>query len=128
MSEQPTDATTSRTERLGWVCDGCGKHVTGSIPRDQCADCGGRWFEATPKRLACGRCGDEDASRVLNSDHNRLCQECIDYENRENPKCPDCGRRMLPDGPGQWECPDCWHSLQPETEQSSPESQQEGCR
>jgi hypothetical protein len=76
------DGGTSRTERLGWVCDGCGKHVTGSIPRNQCADCGGRWFEATPKRLACGRCGDEDASRVFNSDHNRLCQKCIDYERK----------------------------------------------
>lgn len=98
----------------GWVCDGCGKHVTNSMPVDQCSDCGGRWFEATPDRLACDRCGGKDASRVFNSDHNRLCDDCIDYENRENPECPDCGRRMLPDGPEEWECPDCWQSLRPE--------------
>lgn len=67
----------------GWVCDGCGKHVTGSMPVDQCSDCGGRWFEATPDRLACDRCGHEDASRVFNSEHNRLCEDCIQQENRE---------------------------------------------
>jgi len=65
----------------GWVCDGCGKHVTNSMPVDQCSDCGGRWFEATPDRLACDRCGHEDASRVFNSDHNRLCRDCIAEEN-----------------------------------------------
>lgn len=51
------------------------------MPVDQCADCGGRWFEATTERLACGRCGDEDASRVFNSDYNRLCKDCISEEN-----------------------------------------------
>jgi len=72
----------STTDRYaGWVCDGCGKHVTGSMPVDQCSDCGGRWFEATPDRLACDRCGNEDASRVFNSDHNRLCKDCIAEEN-----------------------------------------------
>jgi ribosomal protein S27AE len=104
----------------GWVCDGCGKHVTGAIPRNQCVDCGGRWFVATEDRLACDRCGHEDTSRVLNSDHNRLCNDCVDYENRENPECPECSRRMLPDGADQWECPDCWnHSLTPDTDQEA---------
>ena len=103
----------------GWVCDGCGKHVAGAIPRDQCVDCGGRWFVATEDQLACDRCGHEDASSVLNSDHNRLCDDCVDYENRENPKCPECGRRMLPDWEDQWECPECWnHSLAPGPDRS----------
>lgn len=66
----------------GWVCDGCGKHVSGTIPVDRCSDCGGHWNEATSDRLACDRCGSEDASRVLNnSTYNRLCQPCIDWEN-----------------------------------------------
>ena len=101
----------------GWVCDGCGKHVTGSIPVDQCLDCGGRWFVATEERLACDRCGDEDGSSVLNSDYNRLCEDCVDWENRENPECPDCDRRMIevdpPEtaGPQSWECPDCWRHV-----------------
>lgn len=63
---------------------------------------------ATPERLACDRCGAEDASRVLNSEHDRLCKDCIDHENRDNPECPDCDRRMLPFEKGVWECPDCW--------------------
>lgn len=67
----------------GWVCEGCGKHVTGSIPVDQCSDCGGRWFEASPDRLACDRCDHEDASRVFNSEYNRLCEDCIAWENGE---------------------------------------------
>jgi Zn finger protein HypA/HybF involved in hydrogenase expression len=90
VSTMPSDA------HSGWVCEGCGKHVTGSMPVDQCADCGGRWFEATPERLACDRCGDADASRVFNSEHDRLCTDCIDWENRDNPACPECERRMLP--------------------------------
>jgi len=65
----------------GWVCDGCGKRFTGTMPVDQCSDCGGRWFEATPDRLACARCGNEDASPVFNSDYNRLCKDCIAEEN-----------------------------------------------
>jgi len=68
-------------EYAGWVCDGCGKHVTGSMPVDQCSDCGGRGFEATPDRLSCDRCGDRDASSVLNSEHNRLCDDCLRWEN-----------------------------------------------
>jgi len=43
------DTTGSRSSHPGWVCGGCGKHVTGSIPRDQCVDCGGRWFVATER-------------------------------------------------------------------------------
>jgi len=90
-----------------WVCDGCGKHIT-SQPFGDCTDCGGPFLPATDDRLACDRCGDPDASSVFNSEHNRLCEDCIDYENRDNPQCPNCGRRMLPDGSDDWECPDCW--------------------
>lgn len=100
----------SATDHPGWVCDGCGKHVSGSIPRDQCADCGGRWFVATDDRLSCDRCGGEDASSVLNCEEfDRLCPDCVDWTNRENPECPECGRRMIAGSPGRWECPDCWH-------------------
>jgi predicted amidophosphoribosyltransferase len=86
MSE---DAAIGRA-RLGWVCDGCGKHITGSIPVDQCVDCGGQWTEATPERLACDRCGAEDASSVFGSEHNRLCEDCIRRENNGG-VCPACG-------------------------------------
>lgn len=64
-----------------WVCTGCGKAVSGSILVDTCSDCGGEWVEATPERLACDACGAEDAARVLNSEHNRLCENCIRLEN-----------------------------------------------
>jgi len=76
-----TDGGQIEDPYAGWVCDGCGKHVTGSMPVDQCSDCGGRWFEATPERLGCDLCSDEDASRVFNSEHNRLCDSCIAEEN-----------------------------------------------
>ncbi|ELZ20813.1 hypothetical protein C475_19478 [Halosimplex carlsbadense 2-9-1] len=65
----------------GWVCDGCGKHVSGSAPGGRCADCGGNWRRATPDQLACDRCGDRDASSVLNSEYNRLCDDCLRWEN-----------------------------------------------
>lgn len=89
------------------MCTGCGKVIDGR-PNGPCTDCGGRWKTPTREDLSCDRCGDRGASRVFNSDHDRLCDDCIDYENRDNPECPDCGRRMLPDGPESWECPDCW--------------------
>lgn len=96
----------------GWVCQGCGKHVIGTIPVGPCTDCGGRWTRATAEMLACDRCGAADASRVFNSGHARLCEDCIDHENRDNPQCPECGRRLLPNGPGRWECPECWEAVE----------------
>lgn len=68
---------------LGHVCTGCGKHVTGTYPYGPCADCGGHWVAATPDNIACDRCGEQDASRVFNSEHNRLCDDCIEWENRD---------------------------------------------
>ena len=106
-----TNASTTTTQP-DLVCGGCGKHVTGTWPATRCADCGGHWLPATPERLACDRCGDADASSVLNSEHNRLCPDCIDAENSDNPPCPDCDRRLLPDGTGGWECPDCWTAVE----------------
>jgi len=90
----------------GRVCTGCGKHVTGTTPAAQCADCGGAWVAATPDRLACDRCGGPDACRVLNSEHDRLCDDCIDDENSDNPPCPECDRRLVVDADGEW-CPGC---------------------
>jgi len=106
--------TERQSERgYGWICTGC-KKVISSQPFGPCHDCGGHYRPAIDDDLACDRCEDEDASRVFNSDHNRLCDDCIDYENRENPECPDCGRRMLPDDLQKWDCPDCWQSPQTE--------------
>lgn len=75
--EQSTDC------RQGWVCSGCGKHVTGSTPGERCVDCGAPFVTATPERLACGNCGEEDASRVFNSEYSRLCGPCILKENAD---------------------------------------------
>jgi DNA-directed RNA polymerase subunit RPC12/RpoP len=107
----------SETEQQGVVCSGCGKHVPVSVPASECVDCGGLYVPATPARLACDRCGDEDATRVHNSEHSRLCDECIDVENRYNPECPDCSRRMIEadpastPGPETYSCPDCHREL-----------------
>ncbi|RLM83722.1 hypothetical protein D3D02_17110 [Halobellus sp. Atlit-38R] len=68
----------------GVVCDGCGKHVSAMIPTDRCQDCGGRYVPATPSALACDRCGSRNASMVINSEHSRLCPDCIDLENEGN--------------------------------------------
>jgi len=65
----------------GWSATAAGSTSPGRSPVDQCSDCGGPWFEASPDRLACDRCGHEDASRVFNSEHNRLCRDCIAEEN-----------------------------------------------
>jgi len=114
-----TDESSVGMERSRVVCVGCGKAVSGKQvrPGNRCHDCGKQFVQATPEKLACGRCGAEDASSVMNSDHNRLCDDCIDYENRDNPKCPECGRRMIPNGAKVWECPDCWNpSLDPGTD------------
>jgi hypothetical protein len=99
----------------GVVCNGCGKHVTGSRPAGACQDCGGHFVEATEDRLACDRCGDQDASRVFGpTEHSRLCDDCVDHENRDHPLCEDCDRRMIevdpPETPGpqSFECPECW--------------------
>lgn len=69
-------------DRPQWVCSGCGKAVsTINRPPDDCQDCGGSFLEATPGRLECEICRDPDASRVFNSEHNRLCDHCIELEN-----------------------------------------------
>jgi len=117
--------------RPGWVCDGCGKHVTGSIPVSQCADCGGRWFEATPEQLACDRCGDRDASRVFNSEHNRLCEDCIAFENQsqktgtelayETVECWRCGNQRYT----YESCHHCGASCKPLTKQKQQSQQPE---
>jgi hypothetical protein len=72
------------TDRPRVVCVGCGKAVSGNDVKsgDRCHDCNKHFAPATPDRLSCDRCGDSDASRVLNSEHNRLCKDCIDWENR----------------------------------------------
>jgi ribosomal protein S27AE len=120
------------TEHPGWVCDGCGKHVTDSIPADQCYDCGGRWFVATKDRLACDRCGEPGASRVLNSEFNRLCTDCVDWENRNNPECLDCGRNMVEVDPPEtaepqsWECPECWRHVDADDRSVYTDSDQDG--
>lgn len=67
----------------GWVCEGCGKHVTGSNPPpDRCHDCGGVYFPATPDRLSCDRCGVRSSSRVLGpTEYRRLCEACVEFVN-----------------------------------------------
>lgn len=116
----------SEPDQQGLVCGGCGKHVSGSVPGCECVDCGGTFVPATPERLACDRCGDDDASRVHNSEHTRLCEDCVDVENQDNPECPDCERRMIetdPEstpGPQSFECPDCFRALDQCTNCGSP--------
>lgn len=81
----------SVSELEGWVCHGCGKHVTGPKPPHVCHDCGGEWGDVKqhPELLACDRCRNPDASRVLgNEDYNRLCWACIAWENRKE-ETPD---------------------------------------
>lgn len=76
MNEQPY---------RGFVCHGCGKHITGhNYSPKKCHDCGGRFIDATPDRLACDRCGAADAGSVLGpTDHKRLCDSCIEAVNRD---------------------------------------------
>lgn len=82
-SAQQTLADGGRVEDgyAGWVCGGCGKHITDRYPGGECTDCGGSWLPANKELLACDRCGDPDASSVLNSEHNRLCDDCVRWEN-----------------------------------------------
>lgn len=76
-------SSAERRSVIGAVCDGCGKHVSGSIPTPNCTDCGGRYITATPSRLSCDRCGSRNAGQVINSEHSRLCSDCVEKENEE---------------------------------------------
>jgi len=97
QNREPTDEQqTGAIDRPRVVCVGCGKAVSGKEvrPGDRCHDCKKHFVQATPEKLACDRCGDKDASSVLNSEYNRLCDDCIDFENRQYPACPECGRMV----------------------------------
>ncbi|MFC6975697.1 hypothetical protein ACFQL1_15140 [Halomicroarcula sp. GCM10025709] len=112
-TEQTTLVTDGGTRGPLAICAGCGKVPAGRALGGQCTDCGGQFVEATDDRLACDRCGDADASRVLNCEaYDRLCTDCVDWTNRENPECPEptCERRLI-EWSGAWECPGCWRHV-----------------
>lgn len=69
----------SENVSLGWICSGCAKHVTsGNKPYGPCADCGGRFRQATVVDLECDRCGNPNAQRLADrTEYERLCRSCI---------------------------------------------------